>query len=162
MRKDEIRNDMGASVSRMVATGPQVPVPIPVQPAATANLMADALLSRLCKHNDVKVRMYLAENEHTPAGLLVALCWDADPQVRLAVAENRNAHPYLVERAVFDTSVEVRYGLAENHNIPVHLLQKLSLDDNPYVAMRAERTLHRVYLEQGCHHHLAYKQDKCS
>lgn len=53
MRKDEIRNDMGASVSRMVATGPQVPVPIPVQPAATANLMADALLSRLSKSGTI-------------------------------------------------------------------------------------------------------------
>lgn len=152
MRKDEIRNDMGASGNRLVSTGAQTPVADPS--AATASLLADALLSRLCRHNDVKVRLHLAESEHTPVGILLALCWDADPQVRLAVAENRNAHPYLVERAVFDTSVEVRYGLAENHNIPVTLLQRLSVDDNPYVALRAEKTLCRVRSELGCHNHL--------
>lgn len=142
MRKDETRDVMSAS--RLASTGPLIPVAEPNSSAATANLLDDALLEKLCKHHDVKVRLYLAESEHTPKGLLLALCWDADPQVRLAVAENRNAHPYLVERAVFDTSVEVRYGLAENHNIPVPLLERLILDDNPYVAMRAEMTLRRV------------------
>ena len=146
------------SASRVVSTGAQVPVASPS--AATANLLADALLSRLCRHNDVKVRLYLAENEHTPTGLLLALCWDADPQVRLAVAENRHAHPYLVERAVFDTSAEVRYGLAENHNIPVPLLKRLAVDDNPYVAMRAEKTLCRVLSGPGCHNHLPLQEDK--
>ena len=67
--------------------------------------------------------------------------------VRLAVAENASAHHCLIERAVEDICVDVRYGLAENPHLPTHLLRKLAVDENPYVACRAERTLARVLRE---------------
>ena len=109
--------------------------------------LASGLLHRLCKHADVKVRLHLAENKHTPIELLIVLGCDSNPSVRLAVAENASAHLCLIERAVEDVSVDVRYGLAENPHLPAYLLRKLAEDENPYVACRAERTLARVLRE---------------
>lgn len=117
-----------------------------------ANPLASGLLYRLCKHADVRVRLHLAENSHTPIGLLVALSGDSNAEVRLAVAENASAHQYLLERAVEDCSVDVRYGLAENHHLPSHLLRRLCEDENPYVACRAERTLSRLISDFISHH----------
>lgn len=117
------------------------------EPDTSKNELASGLLHRLCKHADTKVRLHLAENRHTPIELLVVLSYDSNPSVRLAVAENASAHHCLVERAVEDISVDVRYGLAENPHLPLQLLRKLSADENPYVACRAERTLARVLRE---------------
>ncbi len=111
------------------------------------NPLASGLLHRLCKHADVKVRLHLAENRHTPIELLMALSADSDAAVRLAVAENASSHHCLIERAVNDESVDIRYGLAENPHVPSHLLKILALDENPYVAMRAQQTLARVVRE---------------
>ncbi|MFA7336321.1 MAG: hypothetical protein WC028_06015 [Candidatus Obscuribacterales bacterium] len=117
------------------------------EPDTSKNELASGLLHRLCKHADTKVRLHLAENKHTPIELLVVLSYDSNPSVRLAVAENASAHHCLIERAVEDICVDVRYGLAENPHLPTHLLRKLAVDDNPYVACRAERTLARVLRE---------------
>jgi hypothetical protein len=100
------------------------------------------VLQRLAKHATEKVRMRVAENPETPEDILEELIADNDSEVRLAVAENPHTPGVALSRLAHDDSADVRYGLAENPNLPLRILQELAEDENPYVACRAEKTLH--------------------
>lgn len=91
---------------------------------ATANYIAGqastsaAVLHNLSKHNDVKVRTSVADNENTSANTSMQLAGDAN--------------------------ADLRYALAENHHISRGTLDFLALDTNPFVADRARKTILRL------------------
>ena len=91
---------------------------------ATANYIAGqastsaAVLHNLSKHNDVKVRTSVADNENTSANTSMQLAGDAN--------------------------ADLRYALAENHQLDSRILDILAKDENPFVADRAQKTLLRL------------------
>jgi hypothetical protein len=98
-------------------------------------------LRRLAIHDHHLVRLRVAEHPNSPQDVLKILAKDQHPDVRAAVGEHPSAPAEILERLVADLSVDVRYVLAESPSIPGHLLQKLAADENPYVSVRAQRTL---------------------
>jgi hypothetical protein len=62
----------------------------------------------------------------------------------LAVAEEATASDEILWLLVEDENPDVRFCLAENYNIDPKMLHKLSEDENPYVASRAQKTMVRL------------------
>ncbi len=62
----------------------------------------------------------------------------------MSVAEEGNASNDILWLLVEDPNPDVRFCLAENYHIDADILRKLSEDDNPYVAHRAQKTLMRL------------------
>jgi len=87
--------------------------------------------------------MEAAEHAETSSATLTKLALHKDARVRTAVAENPNTLLTTVMRLAQDRCVDLRYTIAENHQMDRIVLCLLLLDDNPYVAHRAERTLMR-------------------
>ena len=65
-------------------------------------------------------------------------------KVRSAVANNPNTHQDVIWLLAADEQADVRFSLAANPLVPMAILQSLLVDDNPYVACRAEATLRRL------------------
>ena len=86
----------------------------------------------------------VAENPGTKAETLSKLAKHCCAAVRAAVASNANTLLDVLLDLVSDESVDVRYSIAENHNMPICVLEGLRDDENPYVSMRAQRTLARL------------------
>lgn len=122
--QDEMR------VRWLVAMSPQTH---PRVLAALAREAAAALLQRI------------AENPRTPPEVLAELAEHHEAEVRVAVAENRNTSQETAWRLVRDENLDVRYILAESYHLPKEMLELLADDDNPYVAVRARKTLNRLY-----------------
>lgn len=85
----------------------------------------------------------LAEDANTPDSLLWQLAWHSDAAVREAVADNPSTNLRTLWLLANDHNLDVRYALAENHNLSEKVLSALCRDDNPYVALRAEKTLRK-------------------
>lgn len=86
----------------------------------------------------------IAENPRASADVLSKLAQHCCSTVRVAVAENTNTVLDVLLGLVQDESVDVRYSIAENHSMPFGILEALTDDENPYVSMRARKTLSRL------------------
>ncbi|MBX9938234.1 MAG: DUF2336 domain-containing protein [Candidatus Obscuribacterales bacterium] len=73
--------------------------------------------------------------------LLIELADDSDSEVRAAVAERGNLSMQLQVVLCLDDCADVRYAIAEDPGTAISILRRLSKDNNPYVAHRAQRTL---------------------
>lgn len=107
----------------------------------------EPLLTALSRHEDCRVRRRVAENPNTPPSVLARLCNDVDSEVRMAVSEHPLTSTDLLEWLATDEDADVRFGLAENANVPSRILLVLSEDENPFVSMRALKTLGRLSFE---------------
>jgi hypothetical protein len=104
-------------------------------------------LWRSLKTANFKSRIKLAEDKRTPTAVLGVLSYDCDNRIRAAVADNQNT-PYMsLIRLARDEADDIRYQLAENHNLPLQVLLVLESDENPYVRVRAQRTLERIQID---------------
>jgi len=101
-------------------------------------------LWRSLKTANFKSRMRLAEDKQAPAAVLGVLSYDCDDRIRAAVADNQNTPYMTLLRLARDMADDIRYQLAENHNLPLQVLLVLESDENPYVRIRAQRTLDRI------------------
>jgi hypothetical protein len=117
-------------VRRVVAGNPNTPAQV---------------LTRLGQDRFSVIRRHVAENPRTPPEVLRDLAKDPDMDVRLAVAENIHTPPDTLALLASDPSVDVRYDLAENRHLPEPVLIELTKDDNPYVRLRALKTLQSVW-----------------
>jgi hypothetical protein len=86
----------------------------------------------------------MAGDTNTAAITLAGLASHPDSRVRLAVADNKGTPIEIIRKLAADESDDLRFALAENHNIAIDVLLTLAQDKNPYVAVRAERTLARI------------------
>jgi hypothetical protein len=116
-------------VRRVVAGNPNTPTQV---------------LARLATDHFSVIRRHVAENPRTPAEVLRQLAKDQDMDVRLAVADNMHTPPDTLVLLATDSCVDVRYDLAENRHLPIKVLIELSNDENPYVRLRALKTLQQV------------------
>lgn len=123
-----------AETRRMLACNPDTPPPV---------------LEHLAKESSVEVLERVAENAGTPAETLSRLAWDSSPSVRSSVAENANTPVESFWLLAFDDCIDVRYMLAESAHVPEEVLKRLTEDDNPYVALRAQRTVERIASSTG-------------
>ncbi len=89
------------------------------------------------KHD--KIRM--AQAAIISKELLIELADDSDSEVRTAVAERGNLSMQLQVVLCLDDCADVRYAIAEDPGTAISILRRLSKDNNPYVAHRAQRTL---------------------
>jgi len=105
-------------------------------------------LWRSLKTANFKSRVKLAEDKRTPAAVLGVLSYDCDDRIRAAVADNQNTPYMTLLRLARDEADDIRYQLAENHNLPLQVLLVLESDENPYVRVRAQRTLERIQVDQ--------------
>ena len=82
----------------------------------------------------------------------------------LSVADCPDVCPEVLRKLAAHKDVDVRIALAENHNLPEKLLLRLTDDENPYVAQRAQKTLSRLLLvrgpEPGARMHLNVEQSR--
>lgn len=108
-----------------------------------------AELSELAKSADVAVRRRVAENPATPTEALDLLSHDSKPEVRIAVGLSQFTPESVVSRLAKDEQDDVRYWLSSAGYLPLKLLEQLSVDANPYVADRAQRTLARLGAPSG-------------
>lgn len=108
---------------------------------AGAKTTSSGELSWLASSEFAKIRMRVAENSMTPPAVLESLACDENPDVRLAVAGNPATPKRIIFGMVRDPDLSVRHGLAEDPNIPIDILRLLAEDDNPYVYLRARKTL---------------------
>jgi len=87
---------------------------------------------------------FVASHPSTPAAVLHRLSQHNDVEVRMAVADNKSTHPITTMQLAQDNNPDLRYALAENHQIDSSVLDVLALDENPFVADRAQKTLLRL------------------
>lgn len=86
----------------------------------------------------------VAGNPNAMADTLKRLATSSNTDVRYAVADNIVAADLeTIQFLVRDGSTDVRFLLAENPNLPDEILEELAMDENPYVAYRAEMTRSR-------------------
>ncbi len=108
-------------------------------PQSTAAKLQD-LSHSPCAH----VRRRVAENPNTSLSTAIHLLRDAAVEVRSALTENEALLPLIAPDLARDRNSDVRFALAENINTPRPVLEYLSIDENPYVAGRALRTIARA------------------
>jgi hypothetical protein len=65
-------------------------------------------------------------------------------ECKIALADDSNTELETLWQLVEDPSEDVRYALAENHNVAEVILEALAVDENPFVAWRAQKTLRRI------------------
>src|ERR1700733_1698798 len=87
---------------------------------------------------------YIANHPATSPIELHRLSQHNDVEVRMAVADNKNTHVITAMQLAWDDHPDLRYALAENHQIDSGVLDILAKDENPYVADRAQKTLTRL------------------
>jgi len=92
-------------------------------------------------------QLSIAESPNATPEILAELAMSNFAEVREAVMDHAlcpvSIHLMLAE----DECSDVRFAMAENHNLSFSVLEKLSHDDNPFVSMRAERTMRRVLFD---------------
>lgn len=103
-----------------------------------------AVLAALAKSDAATLLERIAEHPSTPASILIELADHPSGTVRAAVTENPNCPPELLWHLVRDEDADVRFRIAENPLLSEQLLVMLCYDVNPYVSMRAQRTLARA------------------
>ncbi len=108
---------------------------------AGSTTISAAELRRLSNSELPAVRRRVAENEKTPADLLIKLAKDRSAEVRMAVALNKTADRSVIEQLAMDENADVRFLIASTSYIPKNTLKKLAKDLNPHVAQRAGTTL---------------------
>lgn len=106
-------------------------------------------LFALAFHPNSKIRQHVAENSSTPVTVLLLLTGDFDPEVRLAVAENPHFPPEYLGVFIEDASSDLRFALAENGNLPEEFLRRLSQDENPYIAQKAQTNVMQKRTKQS-------------
>ncbi|MBX3149614.1 hypothetical protein KF728_05590 [Candidatus Obscuribacterales bacterium] len=92
-------------------------------------------------------QLLIAESPNATPEILAELALSNFADVKEAVAEHPLCPVSILVNLADDESLDVRYALAENHNMPFIVLEKLSNDDNPFIAIRAERTMRRVLFD---------------
>jgi hypothetical protein len=102
------------------------------------------VLAELAESSPDCVLERIAENPRASSETLSRLAAHCCAAVRAAVAENTNTLLDVLLELVQDESVDVRYSIAENHSMPFGILESLIDDENPYVSMRARKTLARL------------------
>lgn len=107
-----------------------------------------AVLNALSWLDNISLLERVAEHPCTPPDTMVKLSRHPASEVRIALGNNPRCLIWLICKLCHDSDVDVRYSLAENPNMPIEVLQRLSADDNPYVAVRARRTLMRADCER--------------
>ncbi|GEM_PF-2571276 len=107
-------------------------------------LAGPGVLAALAKQEVAKVLIHIAENPRTTGATLAELASHPSGAVRAAVAENRSCPRDVLARLAGDEDVDVRYSMAENHHLAQEILEILAEDSNPFVAVRARRTLSRI------------------
>ncbi len=121
---------------------PSVPVDSPENRFLAANPNTGSeQLRELGKSIDESVLQYLAENKSTPLDLLIELADHGSVAVRMGLGDNPVTPIHILFRLARDESTEVRFALAENHHLPHPVLVVLLEDENPWIKMRAEKTL---------------------
>jgi hypothetical protein len=90
---------------------------------------------------------YTASNASTTAAVLDRLSTHQNLQVRMAVADNENTSLLTSMHLAKDANADLRYALAENHHVHRRTLDFLTKDINPFVADRAQKTLLRLKSE---------------
>jgi hypothetical protein len=75
---------------------------------------------------------------------LARLARDSNPSVRSSLAENEKTPPESLWLLAFDDCVDVRYMVAESAHVPEEILKRLTEDENPYVALRAQKTVDKL------------------
>ncbi|MCC7526878.1 MAG: hypothetical protein IT342_00060 [Candidatus Melainabacteria bacterium] len=108
------------------------------------------VLAELCETAPDCIIERIAENPRASAEMLSKLATHCSASVRVAVAENTNTRLDVLLALCQDESVDVRYSIAENHSMPFGILESLVDDENPYVSMRAQKTLARL-VENNVH-----------
>ncbi|MBX9568953.1 MAG: response regulator transcription factor [Candidatus Obscuribacterales bacterium] len=103
-----------------------------------------AVLTWLAKFDCPHIQERVAEHPNTPAKTLAELACSSYSDVRAAIADNPNASDDLLRKLVDDECVDVRFRIAENCNVPADLLHRLADDENPFVAVRAKRSLEQT------------------
>jgi hypothetical protein len=93
---------------------------------------------------DMNDANYIANHPATSAIVLHRLSQHNDVEVRMAVADNKNTHTITSMQLAQDNNADLRYALAENHQIDGSILNFLAIDENPFVAYRAQKTLLRL------------------
>ncbi|MBI5175146.1 MAG: hypothetical protein SFV17_23965 [Candidatus Obscuribacter sp.] len=73
--------------------------------------------------------------------LLKTLALDEDSEVRAAVADRGNLSSQIQTILCLDECPDVRFLIAEDPATALSILRRLSQDENPYVAHRAQKTL---------------------
>jgi hypothetical protein len=91
-----------------------------------------------------KRQLLIANSPNATEEILSELALSAYVEVREAVIDHCNCPIAVQFMLTDDESADVRYALAENHNLSFSVLEKLSYDDNPYVASRAQQTMRRL------------------
>lgn len=102
------------------------------------------VLKKLAQSKNGEIAKRVAENPHTPLETLASLAHHSCEQVRCAVAESATTPLYILYELAGDDHLDVRYSVAENHSTPHSVLVLLADDDNPYVSIRAQKTLSRL------------------
>ena len=80
-----------------------------------------------------------------PTKCLEELVWDLSSEVRIAIVDNPSTPTVILQQLIHDNDPNVRYAIAENANMPTYLLRVLLNDSHPYVAIRAAKTLDRLF-----------------
>jgi hypothetical protein len=97
---------------------------------------------------DSAIRARVAQNPTAPPQLMLILMNDPEADVRIGLAENPKAPFSILQRLATDEDLHVRFDMADNRHMPEILLRRLMDDDNPYVALRAARTVNTLYPDQ--------------
>jgi hypothetical protein len=107
-----------------------------------------SVLEELCTDGSAEILERIAENRNTWPSTLAILSFQALAEIRIAAAGNPNTPLASVMILVKDDSADVRFSMAENPHLPREALEILATNDNPYIKMRAQKTLKRVELER--------------
>ena len=106
-------------------------------------------LFELALDMDQSIRVRVAQNPAAPPQLMLLLLNDPAAEVRTGLAENPKVPFFILEKLVIDEDIQVRFDMAENGHMPEIILRRLLDDDNPYVAVRASRTMNALYPKQS-------------
>jgi hypothetical protein len=88
-----------------------------------------------------RVRLRVAENPNSPRDVLAHLAKDPVSEIRAAVAVNPACPKKLRTNIAKDEDASVRWVIAEDPHTDPELLRELADDTNPYVSVRAKKTL---------------------
>ncbi len=97
---------------------------------------------------DCQLLVSVVDNITDAPETLSAMAENKYAEVRTAVADHPSAPVDVLMTLAHDPDVDVRYSLAENNNLPSPVLAELARDENPYVAVKAQKTLGRR--QTGC------------
>jgi len=103
------------------------------------HLAPPAVLQRLARTEDVRMRCRVAEHTGTPPAVLSSLARDTDDDVRKAVGDNDSTPPSVLGRLVEDQDPYVRRRVARNSNTPPSALSRMSRDSDDYVRRNVGR-----------------------